>query len=81
MTYEMKDNTGTLFKNDKKEKDTHADYQGTALVDGVEYWFNAWVKQGKSGKFFSCSFRQKTNAPAKASPKSGVEELEDDLPF
>lgn len=68
MAYEQKDNSGTLFKNDRKERDTHADYQGTIIVAGVEYWLNAWVKEGQRGKFFSLSVRPK-EAKEEAKPK------------
>jgi hypothetical protein len=83
MPYEMRDNSGTLFKNEDKQEDTHADYQGEALVDGTLYWFNAWIKTGKSGKkFMSCSFKPKRkDAPAKESPNKGAADLEDDIPF
>ena len=46
MAYEVRDNTGTLFKNDRKELDTHPDYNGKALISGVEYWISAWIKVG-----------------------------------
>ena len=59
MAYEQKDNTGTLFKNDRREKDTHPHATGTALIDGVEYYVSAWTKEGKKGKFQSLSFKPK----------------------
>jgi hypothetical protein len=45
------DNTNrwTLFRNDRKERDTHPDHTGTLNVDGVEYFLNAWVKEGAKG--------------------------------
>lgn len=56
------DNSGTLFKNDRKEQPNHADYKGSAMIDGVEYWMNAWIKEGKESgkKFMSFSFQPKT---------------------
>lgn len=44
-----------IFKNDKKEKDNQPDYTISAKI-GESYVTigGAWVKQGKSGKFFSC---------------------------
>ena len=57
--YEQKDNSGTLFKNDRREKDTHPHSTGTALIDGVEYWVSAWTKDGQKGRFQSLAFKRK----------------------
>jgi uncharacterized protein (DUF736 family) len=54
---------GVLFKNERKEKDTHPDYKGSAEVGGVEYWLSSWIKVGKGGaKFMSLSFTAKEEA-------------------
>lgn len=87
-------NTGILSKNDRREKETHAEYKGTINVDGREYWLDAWVKERKdgSGKFFSLKVRAKDaarNAPAprpdpgRGSPHrgGGMTLPEDDIPF
>ena len=60
---ERRDMSGILFKNDRKQQDTHADYQGTCTIGGVEYYMNAWLKDGARGKFMSFSFKPK-NLPA-----------------
>jgi hypothetical protein len=52
-------NRGVLFKNDRKEKDTHADYKGTINVNGEEMWLSAWIKDGQKGKFMSLSVQPK----------------------
>ena len=54
-------NKGSLFKNDQKQQDTHADYNGSINIEGVEYWLNAWVKESKKDgkKFFSLSVKPK----------------------
>lgn len=50
MAYEKRDNTGSLFVNDRKQQESHADYQGSIMVGGVEYWLNGWKKQTRNGK-------------------------------
>lgn len=59
MAYEKRDMSGTLFKNDKREKDTHPHATGSCVIDGVEYWVNAWTKDGQKGKFQSLAFKRK----------------------
>lgn len=79
MAYEMRDNTGSLFKNDRKENENHADYTGKVLIAGVEYYQNAWVKTAKSGKkYFSQSFK-----PVAATQSNNVfdDDLNDEIPF
>lgn len=38
-------NRGSVWKNKKKEKDTHPDFTGSLNVDGTEYWVNAWRRK------------------------------------
>jgi uncharacterized protein (DUF736 family) len=61
MAYEMKPNTGSLFKNDRKEADSHPDYKGSALIDGLgECWLDAWINTAKDGsKYMSLKLKPK----------------------
>ena len=42
-------NSGVLFKNDRKQKDSHPDYQGQINVNGTNFWLSAWIKSSKDG--------------------------------
>jgi uncharacterized protein (DUF736 family) len=74
-------NRGVLFKNDKKESDKHPDYRGNMNVDGVEHWLDAWIKEGKNGKFMSLSIKPKEARPAKPQGKRPVPDDDDSMPF
>lgn len=62
MAYEQRDNSGSVFVNDRKEKDTHPDHTGTAMIDGVMYYVSGWIKQGQKGQFLSLAFKRKDEA-------------------
>jgi hypothetical protein len=58
MSYQERDNSGALFRNTRKEKETHPDYTGTCIINGKKLEMSAWVKTAKSGtKYMSFSFR------------------------
>jgi hypothetical protein len=61
MAYEQRPNTGSLFKNDRKESDSHPDYKGSALIDGLgECWLDAWINTTKDGtKYMSLKLKPK----------------------
>ena len=52
MAYEHKENKGSIFKNEKKEKETHPDYTGQINVAGTLYNISAWSNKSKSGKSY-----------------------------
>ena len=77
--YQQKENSGSLFKNTKKEKDTHPNATGSALIGGVEYWVSAWTKKDKNGNAWqSLAFTPKTEG-GKRQP--GKLEEDSEIPF
>jgi hypothetical protein len=60
MAFTQRDNTGTLFKNDRRTEDKHPNAKGKALIGGVWYWMSAWTKQGNEGPFQSLAFEEMT---------------------
>lgn len=84
MAFQQKNNSGSLFRNSRKEQDNHPDHTGSALIDGKEYWVSAWVKEGKEGKFFSMAYKLKeprAKAANRAPPPADDEPFDDELPF
>ena len=85
MAYEQKDNSGAMFVNDRKEKDSHPDRRGEAMIDGKMYWVSGWIKDGKKGKWMSLGLEPKDAAnkpaPVRQEQSSYAEELDDEIPF
>ena len=83
--YEQKDMDGVAFKNDKKSEDWHADWNGSAMIEGSEYWVNMYDNVSKNGKDYrKFKFKPKNGASlAQGAAKFSVPEVksEDDLPF
>jgi hypothetical protein len=83
MAYEMKDGSANLFKNERKETQNHPDYTGSIMINGQEHYFSAWIKEGKKGKFMSCSVgKQKEQKNFKARGDDEMPKIQDDeIPF
>jgi len=75
-------NTGTLFKNDTAGKsENFPPYGGSLNVNGEEFWVSAWVREGKSGKFFSLAIKPKGEKPQRESkPAKAADPFDDELP-
>lgn len=79
------DNSGSLGKNERKEKDTHPSHTGRCTIDGKEYWISAWVREGNNGRFFSLAFKPKEERGAQTAQPAGkqAEDFDDsgEIPF
>jgi uncharacterized protein (DUF736 family) len=83
MAYEPKDMTGSLFKNDRKEADTHPDYKGSALINGVDHWLDAWINTDRNGnKYMSLKLKPKQASSGIGESKQPYEDdLDGSVPF
>ena len=79
MAYEQKEGNGALFKNERKEKDSHPDYRGDCKLGGKDYWISAWIKKGAKGTFMSLSLQPKEDAQGRQGGKQ--EDDRDSIPF
>jgi hypothetical protein len=68
MAYEN-NGKGVLFKNNRKEKDTHPDYQGNIeFKGGVPYTLSAWLKKDKNGNTYMSLSVGDVKADARPAP-------------
>jgi hypothetical protein len=57
---------GALFRNDRKEKPSHADYRGDITIHGRTYLISAWIRTSErtGRRFLSLALREA--APGRA---------------
>lgn len=87
MTQFDNSNRGAIWKNDKKETETQADFTGSINVDGVEYWLNGWRRpEGAASNTPAMKFTVKRKesrpqtAPIQQRPVAR-DEMESEIPF
>jgi uncharacterized protein (DUF736 family) len=82
MSYELNEGQVSIFKNEKKLSESHPDYKGSVMINGVEKDIALWIKDTKNGKkYFSGKISEKFK---KSEPKAESQELppiENDLLF
>ena len=77
------DNSGALFRNDRKEKDTQPDYTGECRIEGVEYRLSAWLNESKNGKkYMGLKLTAKDDMPGQQAPTADPpKDFDDEMPF
>ena len=66
-----RDGSGSLFRNNKRDKDTQPNARGDAMIGGVLYEISAWTKKDKNGNpWQSLAFK-----PKEARPDAGPAEV------
>jgi hypothetical protein len=83
MAYEQKDNSGSMFRNKRREKDSQPNVTGKAMVGGVMYYMDAWTKTtGDGEKWQSVSFKPvDQQQPAPSRPPAPLADMDDEIPW
>lgn len=86
MGFEIRENTGSIFKNDKKTSENSPTGTGSCLIGGVEYWVSSWVKKDKNGNpWNSLAFKRKDekqpSKPIKQEANGGLDDMESNIPW
>lgn len=82
MAFEQKDNSGSLFVNERQQPGTQQpDRSGSAMIDGVEYWVSGWLKKTQDGQtWLSLAFKRKEQRPPTRSPARRKSNDSEDFP-
>jgi len=73
------DNSGVLFVNDRKEKESQPDYTGNVVMDGVKKRLAGWKKTSKSDP--SKTFLSLSVSDFQEKPPETAQAESEDLPF
>jgi hypothetical protein len=87
MTEQNNDMRGAIWANDRKDKETHPDFRGQAMINGVEYWVSAWRRKpdaNPKAPALSFSFQEKEEKPSDNASYHNAEaqnNINDEIPF
>lgn len=66
-------NSGAIFKNDRKEKETQPDLTGNLNVNGTDFWVSAWKETSKGGKpYYSIKVNPKEDSKSQSAEDDGT---------
>ncbi len=77
-------NKGAIWKNDDRATDTQPHFRGSANIDGVEYWVNAWKRDpggNPKAPALKMTFRRKDEAARPSPKREPAADMDDDIPF
>ena len=90
MSYQPKEGSGALFKNDKGDNAARPDYRGDVMLGGVLYEISGWIKplpSDSAKRFMSLAGKPKqaqaprNQSPPQARPAPGGFDDFSDVPF
>ena len=82
-------NRGSIWRNEKKETDTHPDFTGSATINGVDMWVSAWKRKPdakEKSPALSFTFKakdevKKQNNPIADKQSGNFDDFDNDIPF
>jgi uncharacterized protein (DUF736 family) len=81
MTYEQKDNSGSLFKNAKGDNPKRPDYTGRGMVHGQLVRISAWLEKSKSGETYLSMKFSEHKPKADDTNNYNADHPDDTIPF
>lgn len=83
-----RDNSGAIFKNDRKETENQPDYRGEVMIEGVEYRLSGWINTSQKGtKYIGVKVQEKQDYPGQQAPSQAPaqapaeDDFQDEIPF
>ena len=77
---QQRENSGSIFRNQKKQKENAPDYTGTARIGDQEYSLSGWINKSRDGKNYLrilFTIRELNNVSKELNSVNS----QDDLPF
>jgi uncharacterized protein (DUF736 family) len=68
-----KDNSGVLFRNEKKQTEKQPDYTGTVTVMSEKWRLAGWIKKSKAGQTYLSLAVSPLVAPERPKTKESVD--------
>jgi uncharacterized protein (DUF736 family) len=82
MAYELREKSGSVFTNNFKKKETHPDYTGDILVNGVPSTVALWKRSDRNGKeYFGVSISDKRVNNTNTNTTDAPPPKKDGMPF
>lgn len=89
MAFEHRQNRGSMFRNDRKEREEQPDFTGDGKImlpgmdKPVDVWISAWMNAPEGGKkgYFSLAFNEKKPKGDSSPVRPPSSDFDNDIPF
>lgn len=81
MSYQQRENSGALFRNERKNGEKHPDYTGNLNIGGQPFELAAWIRKSQGGKTFMSLSVKPVQARKEAAPLPSNFDDGADVPF